>query len=299
MRSVRTKAKLSVRQKSASSDKSPYIFMKREIANIIKYLIVYGVLLVMPVVIIAICEVVRDRLQGGTMSTDELWQTPFMTMGLMLGSVLIIVFFLCKRWASLSLGRVKQSEVWIVILMSVVLFLGWFFPEDFLISIIDIPSDLSDDEFSDMTGGVIGFIDTGILAPIAEEMLCRGAILTALMKMIPRKPYICILVQALIFGAIHMDPSQMVYGTLYGILLGWLCCRTGSLIPGIVLHVVNNSTALLLPDYVDETFNELSVFPKAAILIASILVLSGGIYWFHRKYPAKVEHELNAAYLQT
>ena len=35
--------------------------MKREIANIIKYLIVYGVLLVMPVVIIAICEVVRDR----------------------------------------------------------------------------------------------------------------------------------------------------------------------------------------------------------------------------------------------
>ena len=93
MRSVRTKAKWFVRQKSASSDKSPYIFMKREMSNIIKYLIVYGVLLVMPVVIIAICEVVRDRLQGGTMSTDELWQTPFMTMGLMLGSVLIIVFF--------------------------------------------------------------------------------------------------------------------------------------------------------------------------------------------------------------
>ena len=117
--------------------------------------------------------------------------------------------------------------------------------------------------------------------------------------LIYRTAIICILVQALIFGAIHMDPSQMVYGTLYGILLGWLCCRTGSLIPGIVLHVVNNSTALLLPDYVDETFNELSVFPQAAILIASLLVLSGGIYWFHRKCPAKVEHELNAAYLQT
>ncbi len=46
--------------------------MKREIANIIKYLIVYGVLLVLPVVIIAICVVVGNRLQGGTMSSDEL-----------------------------------------------------------------------------------------------------------------------------------------------------------------------------------------------------------------------------------
>ncbi len=64
--------------------------MKREIANIIKYLIVYGVLLVLPVAIIAICEVVRDRVQGGTMTSDEVWQTPFMTTGMMLGSMLII-----------------------------------------------------------------------------------------------------------------------------------------------------------------------------------------------------------------
>ena len=273
--------------------------MKREIANIIKYLIVYGLLLVLPVVIIAICVVAGNRLQGGTMSSDELWQTPFMTTGMMLGSMLIIACFLWKRWASLSLGRIKQSDVWMVVLMGVVLFLGWYFPEDYLMSIIDVPSDLSDDEFSDMTGGVVGFIDTGILAPIAEEMLCRGAILTALLKMMPRKPYICILVQALIFGAIHMDPSQMVYGTLYGILLGWLCCRTGSLIPGIVVHVVNNSTALLLPDYVDESFDELSIVPKAAVLIVSLLVLSCGIYWFNRKYPTRKEQEHNTASLQT
>ena len=267
--------------------------MKREIANIIKYLIVFGVLLVLPAAVIAIFEVVSDRLQGGTMSSDELWQTPFMTTGMMLGSMLIIACFLWKRWASLALGRIKRSDVWMVILMGVVLFLSWYFPEDFLMSIIDVPSDLSDDEFSDMTDGVTGFIDTGVLAPIAEELLCRGAILTALLKMMPRKPFICILVQALIFGAIHMDPSQMVYGTLYGILLGWLCWRTRSLIPGIVVHVVNNSTVLLLPDSVDESFNELSITPKAAVLVASLLVLSCGIYWFNRKYPARKEQEHN------
>lgn len=50
--------------------------MKREIANIIKYLIVYGVLLVLPVVIIAICVVVGNRLQDGTMTSDELSIAP-------------------------------------------------------------------------------------------------------------------------------------------------------------------------------------------------------------------------------
>ncbi|MBQ5937374.1 MAG: CPBP family intramembrane metalloprotease [Bacteroidaceae bacterium] len=271
--------------------------MKREIANIIKYLIVYGVLLVFPVVIIAICEVVGNRLQGGTMNSDEVWETPFMTTGMMLGSMLIIACFLWKRWASLGLGRIKRSGVWMVVLMGVVLFLGWYFPEDFLMSVIDVPSDISDDEFSNMTGGVTGFIDSGILAPVAEEMLCRGAILTALLKMMPRKPYICILVQALIFGAIHMSPDQMVYGTLYGILLGWLCWRTRSLIPGIVVHVVNNSTVLLLPDSVDDGFNELSIAPKTAVLVVSLLVLSCGIYWFCRKYPTGEEQEHNTASL--
>ena len=273
--------------------------MKREIANIIKYLIVYGVLLVLPVAIIAICEVVRDRLQGGTMTSDEVWQTPFMTTGIMLGSVLTIACFLWRRWASLSLGRIKQSDIWMVILMSVVLFIGWFFPEGVLISIFDIPSNLSDEEFDNMTGGVTGFINTGVSGPIAEELLCRGAILASLLKMMPRKPFVCILVQALIFGAIHMNPDQMVFGTLYGIMLGWLCWRTKSLIPGIVAHVAINSAALLLPDSVDESFDELSIVPKAAVLIASLLVLSCGIYWFSRKYPAKEEQKHNTASLQT
>ncbi len=79
--------------------------MKREMSNIIKYLIFYWGILVLPVVIIAICVVVGNRLQGGTMSTDELWQTPFMTMGLMLGSVLIIVFF------SVNVGRASAWDV--------------------------------------------------------------------------------------------------------------------------------------------------------------------------------------------
>ncbi len=273
--------------------------MKREITNIIKYLIVFGVLVVLPASIIVICELLRDRQQGGSMTSDDIWETPFMTTGIMLGFVLVIACFLWRRWASLKLGRIKQSDIWMVILMSVVLFIGWFLPENFLMGIIDIPSGLSDDEFDNMTGGVIGTFDTIVTGPIAEELLCRGAILAALLKMMPRKPFFCILIQAFIFGAIHMDPNQLVFSTIYGIMLGWLCWRTKSLIPGIVVHVANNANACLLPDSVDEAIKGMGNIPQAAALIASLLVLACGLYWFHRKYPAREEQELNTADLQT
>ena len=268
--------------------------MKREIINIIKYLVVFEVLLVLPASIIGICEIVTDRQQGGTMTSKEIWETPFMTTGMILGSMLIIACFLWKRWASLSLGRIRQSDIWMVILMSIVLFAGWFLPEDFLISLTDIPSSLSDEEFNNMTGGMIGFIDTSFIAPVAEEVLCRGAILAALLKMMPRKPFVCILVQAFIFGAIHLDPDQLVYGSLYGIMLGWLCWRTKSIIPGIVAHVANNTNALLLPDSVAEAIDGLDGIPQAATIIASLLVLACGLYWFHRKYPVIEKQELTA-----
>ena len=64
--------------------------MKKELKNILKYLVVYGILLVTPAVLLAFVEVVADRMRGGTMNSDEVWNSPFMTSALLLGSLLII-----------------------------------------------------------------------------------------------------------------------------------------------------------------------------------------------------------------
>ncbi len=84
---------------------------------------VYGVLLVSPPAIVAICEVVADRLHGGTMDSDSVWQTPFMTASMLLGTVLAIVVFLWRRWAVLGLGRIRRADVLKVFLMAIVR--GW------------------------------------------------------------------------------------------------------------------------------------------------------------------------------
>lgn len=260
--------------------------MKKELKNILKYLVVYGILLVTPAALLAIVEVVADRMRGGTMNSDEVWNSPFMTSALLLGSLLIIAVFLWRRWATIGLGRIRRADVWSVVLCSILLFIGWYFPEDFLIGLFQVPSSIDDKEFSQMTGGVIGFLDTGIMAPIAEELLCRGAILAALLRIMPRWPWVAIVIQALIFGLVHLDPAQMVYCSLYGLLLGWLCWRTASLLPGIFVHIANNATVLVLPDCVDATYASMGVVSKTAVLVFSVLILAGGIWWFARKYPA-------------
>ena len=55
-----------------------------------------------------------------------------------------------------------------------------------------------------------------------------------------------IICSAVIFAVVHGNMAQGVHAFVMGCLLGWLYYRTGSIIPGIVLHWVNNSVAYVL-----------------------------------------------------
>ena len=254
------------------------------IRKILKYLVVYGLLLVAPVVVVAIILVVNDRLNGGTMDSDTVWDSPYMVPAMAVGTLLNIIVFLWRRWAVLDLGRISRTDVWAVVVMAIVVFLGWFFPEDLLQRLIEVPGNLSEKELDQMTVGVVGLIGTGFITPVAEELLCRGAILGTLLVMMPRRPWVCIVVSALIFGLIHLNPVQIVFGSLYGLLLGWLFWRTRSLLPSIVVHVVNNATVLMLPESADNAIENMSLTTEILLSVVSLIVLFVAIRWFARRY---------------
>ena len=256
----------------------------KDVWKILKYLVCYGLLLVAPVVVVAIILVVIDKLNGGTMDSDTVWDSPYMVPAIAVGTLLNIIVFLWRRWAVLDLGRINRTDVVMVCVMAIVVFLGWFFPEDLLQKLVDIPDNISDKEFMQMTGGVLGLIDTAFLTPVAEELLCRGALLGTLLLMMPRRPWVGIVVSALIFGLLHMNPVQMVYGFLYGLLLGWLCWRTGSLLPGIVVHVANNATVMLMPESVDDAIENMSLTTETLLSAVGLVVLFVSLRWFACRY---------------
>ncbi len=119
-------------------------------------------------------------------------------------------------------------------LNSLVQFVDIFYP---------IP-DLMQDTFKSLSNNPLGVLSMTLLAPILEEVMFRGAIQGHLMRKY-KNPYIGILIASLVFGVFHLNPVQVVYASLLGFILGWIYYRTGSLLPVILGHILNNSLACL------------------------------------------------------
>ena len=47
-------------------------------------------------------------------------------------------------------------------------------------------------------------------------------------------------------GVFHLNPAQIVAAFFGGLLLAWVYYRTRSLIPCILIHIVNNSISVML-----------------------------------------------------
>ena len=98
----------------------------------------------------------------------------------------------------------------------------------------------------------------GILAPLTEEVVFRGAILRTLLGMMSkRNHWVAIMISAAIFGAVHGNAAQFVNALFMGLLLGWMYYCTRSLVPGILLHWVNNTMAYILTNLLPQTDGKL------------------------------------------
>ena len=84
-----------------------------------------------------------------------------------------------------------------------------------------------------------------ILAPISEEICFRGMLYGGLRTKLPVLP--AALIGGLVFGGLHALTGITAVPPLivFGFLLCLLYEKTGSIVPGIVLHMLNNSVALL------------------------------------------------------
>ncbi len=82
-------------------------------------------------------------------------------------------------------------------------------------------------------------------AAIAEEICFRGMLFGGLRERLPKVP--AALAAGVVFGALHAFTGLSAVPPL--IALGFIFCllyeKTGSIVPGILLHMLNNSVALL------------------------------------------------------
>ncbi len=178
-----------------------------------------------------------------------------------ISSVTVIIVFRCLRWSETGLRRfLVRKDALPVLLLTCVLAAALIIPMQYMEDYFS-PS-LSDElvqMFQSMTNLRGGYLVLGIIAPVAEETVFRGAILRSLME-INRHNWIAVVLSAIIFGAVHGNLAQFSHAFLVGILLGWLYIRTRSVLPCMAVHWVNNTVVIIamkaFPDKANDNIEE-------------------------------------------
>ena len=161
----------------------------------------------------------------------------------LLGYVLMIIIFFGKHYVELSFGHIERRMVWPAVGMSVLIASSQAFVLFSALSLLDVDLQFQGEELERrqrLVSGIAGILNACIFAPIGEEICFRGIILGGLLKTRCR-PWLAILISALLFALLHGLGANFVTALLFGILVGWLYWRTGSIIPGVIIHITNNT----------------------------------------------------------
>lgn len=193
-----------------------------------------------------------------------------------------------KTWSYCSSSK--------VLIASVVFILALGLWTNYLSELADLPNSMQE-TFEMMMRHPLGIIAIVIMAPIVEELLFRGAIEGYLLRKW-KHPAGAIVFSSLVFGLVHGNWVQAPFAFVIGLALGWMYYRTSSLLPGILMHFVNNSTAVLgflITDNPEATMVS-EYGPQGAVWMAvagaAVTVLC--VYLFQKKLVAQpaVWHEI-------
>ena len=120
---------------------------------------------------------------------------------------------------------------------------------------------------------MVVILSVAMLPAVFEELAFRGALQPLLIRA-TGNPWVGIVLASIIFSAIHFQFYGFLPRVLLGMLFGWLAYRTGSILPGMVAHFLNNAGAAMTL-WITGSMTE-DVFPLETWTVLLSLVLTAG-----------------------
>lgn len=97
----------------------------------------------------------------------------------------------------------------------------------------------------------VQLLTLAVIPAVCEELFFRGYLLTAFRTRLSAP--LAILLSSCLFGLFHVIATlsfeRFVPTCFLGLILGWVCYRTGSVFPGMFLHATHNSFILVIQAY--------------------------------------------------
>ena len=102
----------------------------------------------------------------------------------------------------------------------------------------------------------VKLVALALIPAVCEELFFRGYLLTSLRTGMSTP--LAIVLSGCLFGLFHVIVMESLFFERFvptcflGIILGWVCCRTGSVMPGMLLHTLHNGLLLSVSSFTKE-----------------------------------------------
>jgi membrane protease YdiL (CAAX protease family) len=167
---------------------------------------------------------------------------------------------------------------------------------DPLTELIPMPKSFEDMFKEMLQANIFAFLTLVVAAPVFEELFFRGIILEGFLKNYSARK--AIIWSAIIFGSAHMNPWQFIGAGFAGLFIAWAYYKTGSLIPAMFIHFVNNLIGFIVGiASKGELFSFYEMFSNKTLYFAmyglSAVIFTIGIFAINRQYMFPVKESMN------
>lgn len=126
---------------------------------------------------------------------------------------------------------------------------------------------------------------TAIVAPLVEELVCRGLVFRRLRDYVGRWP--AIVISGLMFGIYHGNVVQAIYASILGILMAILVEMTGTLWASILFHMGANLISVVYSSYAVQLAGWNNGIILVIFMLIQFLLFWGGSFHFLHMWNKK------------
>ncbi len=217
-------------------------------------------------------DVLLERLTSGS---------SFLSIALIVSSIITIFFMqtpmkMIRLKDSFSMPKISLGKSLYLVLAA---FIG-IFATDVVSEVMDLPN-IIEAELGGMSKTVMGVLAIAIIGPLAEEVVFRGAIQQHLHTN-GERPFRAIFIASVLFGLMHMNPAQIPFAFVVGLILGVFYWKTGSLVLPCIIHMLNNGISCWLSNTMGDELSFVNALggTTTAVCVAVVgLVLSAYVLY--------------------
>lgn len=240
-------------------------------------------------------------IKGLEQSSLPIYEALNMLSNMLLQAGLIGVYFLYTKKLKVKPQIRMQKCVWqscvLAVIITVITMYGYILPATYFDEML-VYIGYTSSAFSMQTllGKIIMFIATVFIAPIGEELIFRGALISGLRRKFG--DVTCVLLSGIMFSLMHTNPAQTVYQFGLGCSLAVLSLSSGSVIPCIICHATSNFIACIMqffpkftnvyfaPIFIVNAQNKIWVaFLMLVAIVATVLIYKFLKNLSQKKYP--------------